>query len=35
MYPALKMHIVKDAGHFLQLEQPATVNRLIIDWISH
>lgn len=35
MYPSLKMHVVRDAGHFLQLEQPDTVNQLIIDWISH
>jgi pimeloyl-ACP methyl ester carboxylesterase len=34
MYPALKMQIVKDAGHFLQLEQPAVVNRLIVDWLT-
>lgn len=34
MYPALKMHVVKDAGHFLQLEQPDVVNRLIVDWVN-
>lgn len=34
MYPSLKMHVVKEAGHFLQLEQPDVVNRLIIDWVT-
>jgi pimeloyl-ACP methyl ester carboxylesterase len=34
MYPALKIQIVKDAGHFLQLEQPSVVNRLIVDWLT-
>jgi pimeloyl-ACP methyl ester carboxylesterase len=28
-----RMEIVDKAGHFLQLEQPAEVNRLILDWI--
>jgi len=26
--------IVKDAGHFLQLEQPQKVNKLICDFIT-
>ena len=32
--PWATIRIVDDAGHFLQLEQPATVNRLIIDWMK-
>lgn len=28
------VHIVEDAGHFLQLEQPAKVNELIINWVT-
>jgi pimeloyl-ACP methyl ester carboxylesterase len=28
------VRIVEDAGHFLQLEQPAIVNELILDWIT-
>ncbi len=34
MYPSMKMQIVKDAGHFLQLEQPGVVNRHIVDWVT-
>jgi pimeloyl-ACP methyl ester carboxylesterase len=26
--------IVEGAGHFMQLEKPAEVNKLIIDWIT-
>ena len=26
--------VVEDAGHFLQLEQPDVVNRLIVDWVT-
>jgi pimeloyl-ACP methyl ester carboxylesterase len=29
-----RVEIVDNAGHFMQLEQPAVVNRLIIDWIT-
>ena len=32
--PWATVRIVDDAGHFLQLEQPAAVNRLIIDWVK-
>ena len=36
MYPAMKVHVIKDAGHFLQLEQPDIVNNYIVDWVrSH
>ncbi len=34
MYPAMKMQVVRDAGHFLQLEKPDVVNRHVIDWIT-
>ena len=35
MSPAnVKFEIVKDAGHFLQLEQPQKVNKLICDFIT-
>ncbi len=26
--------IVDGAGHFLQLERPDVVNRLILDWVT-
>jgi pimeloyl-ACP methyl ester carboxylesterase len=26
--------VVEGAGHFLQLEQPDVVNRLIVDWVT-
>lgn len=29
-----KVEIVAGAGHFMQLEQPDVVNRLIVDWIT-
>jgi pimeloyl-ACP methyl ester carboxylesterase len=29
-----EIHVVDDAGHFLQLEQPETVNRLIVDFLT-
>lgn len=28
------VQIVEDAGHFLQLEQPETVNELIVNWVT-
>ena len=28
------VQVVESAGHFLQLEQPAAVNKLIVDWVS-
>ena len=35
MSPAnVQFAIVKDAGHFLQLEQPEKVNKLICDFIA-
>jgi pimeloyl-ACP methyl ester carboxylesterase len=30
-----RFEIVEHAGHFLQLQQPAVVNRLILEWLSH
>lgn len=32
--PWAKVHVVENAGHFLQLEQPDVVNSLIIDWVT-
>ena len=29
-----RMEVVDDAGHFLQLEQPEVVNRLVLDFVS-
>ncbi len=29
----LEMHIVERAGHWVQQEDPATVNRLLVDWL--
>jgi pimeloyl-ACP methyl ester carboxylesterase len=29
-----RVEIVEGAGHFLQLEQPAKVNELIVNWIT-
>ena len=29
-----RMEVVDDAGHFLQLEQPDVVNRLIVDFVT-
>jgi pimeloyl-ACP methyl ester carboxylesterase len=29
-----RMEVVADAGHFLQLEQPAVVNRLVVDFVT-
>lgn len=34
MYPAMKVNVVKNAGHFLQLEQPEIVNNHIINWVT-
>ncbi|KAB2346378.1 alpha/beta fold hydrolase [Actinomadura rudentiformis] len=31
--PGSRAEIVPDAGHFLQLERPADVNRRILDWL--
>jgi pimeloyl-ACP methyl ester carboxylesterase len=32
--PGSQVEVVADAGHFLQLEQPVAVNRLIIDFLA-
>ncbi len=32
--PWASVSIVDGVGHFLQLEQPATVNKLIVDWVT-
>ena len=32
--PGSEMHVVDDAGHFLNVEQPATVNRLVRDFLA-
>lgn len=32
--PGSRAEMVADAGHFLQLEQPETVNRLILDFLA-
>ena len=32
--PWATLRIVEGAGHFLQLEKPAEVNTLIVDWVS-
>jgi pimeloyl-ACP methyl ester carboxylesterase len=34
MSPWAEVKIVEGAGHFMQLEKPAEVNKLIIDWIT-
>jgi pimeloyl-ACP methyl ester carboxylesterase len=34
MCPWATVSIVKGAGHFMQLEKPAEVNKLIIDWVT-
>jgi pimeloyl-ACP methyl ester carboxylesterase len=34
MSPWATVQIVEGAGHFMQLEKPAEVNKLIIDWIT-
>jgi pimeloyl-ACP methyl ester carboxylesterase len=32
--PGSRVEIVDDTGHFLHLEKPAVVNRLILDWLG-
>lgn len=32
--PGSRVELVPDAGHFLHLERPAEVNRLILDWLG-
>ena len=34
MCPWARVEIVEDAGHFMQLEQPAVVNRLVVDFLT-
>ncbi len=34
MCPSVNIQIVQNAGHFVQLEQPAEVNKLIVDWVT-
>jgi pimeloyl-ACP methyl ester carboxylesterase len=34
MCPWANVEIVEEAGHFLQLEQPAVVNRLVVDFVT-
>ena len=29
----LEMHVVDGAGHWVQQEDPSTVNRLLVDWL--
>jgi len=29
-----RVEIIQGAGHFMQLEQPAKVNKLIVNWIT-
>jgi pimeloyl-ACP methyl ester carboxylesterase len=31
--PQSRVEIIDDVGHFLHLEQPAVINRLILDWL--
>ena len=35
MYPTMNVHVVKNAGHFLQLEQPKIVNNYIVEWVTN
>ena len=30
----VRVEFVDDAGHFLQVERPTTVNRLVLDFLS-
>lgn len=34
MNPWTRVEIVDGAGHFLQLERPEVVNRLVVDWVT-
>lgn len=33
LLPNLELHMIDDCGHWSQQEHPATVNRLILDWL--
>ena len=30
----LEMHIIEQAGHFVQIEKPEAVSSLIVDWMQ-
>ncbi len=30
----LEMHIIEQAGHFVQLERPEAVSTLLVDWLT-
>ena len=32
--PDLETHVIADCGHWTQAEQPAALNRLIVDWVK-
>jgi soluble epoxide hydrolase / lipid-phosphate phosphatase len=34
LLPQVVKHVIPDAGHWLQQEKPADVNRLLLDWLS-
>ncbi len=34
MCPSVDFQIVEGAGHFMQLEKPDVVNKLIVDWVT-
>lgn len=34
LVPAAELHLLPRCGHMLTLEQPATVNRLLLDWLN-
>jgi len=34
LVPAAELHMLPHCGHMLTLEQPGTVNRLLLDWLA-
>lgn len=34
MHPEIDYHFLDHVGHFMQLEDPATVNSLVIEWVT-
>ncbi|MCH8077053.1 MAG: alpha/beta hydrolase, partial [SAR324 cluster bacterium] len=32
--PDLEKHVIEDCGHWTQMEQPETLNRLMLDWLG-